>query len=98
MTTIIEIELENGEVIRGRADFGKGSPSNPMSDDELADKFRECADWGGLEPADAEQLIDLVWRLEDLSDVADLVKPLTRVKQTRLNLALVIRKVWDENV
>lgn len=82
MTTIIEIELKNGEVIQGRADFGKGSPSNPMSDDELADKFRECADWGGLEPTDAEQIIDLVWHLEELPDVTDLIKPLTRVKQT----------------
>ena len=43
MTTIIDIELAGGRTISGRADFGKGSPVNPMSDDELADKFRE---WG----------------------------------------------------
>ena len=47
MTTIIDIELNGGRTISGRADFGKGSPANPMSDDELADKFRECAKWGG---------------------------------------------------
>ena len=36
-------------VVKGSADFGKGSPANPMSDDELADKFRQCAEWGGLD-------------------------------------------------
>ena len=40
MTTLIDIELADGRRISGRADFGKGSPTNPMSDDELADKFR----------------------------------------------------------
>src|SRR6202165_5377570 len=35
MTTIIEIELADGRVIKGRDVFGKGSPANPMSDDEL---------------------------------------------------------------
>ena len=40
MTTIIDIELNDGRTISGRADFGKGSPANPMSYDEVADKFR----------------------------------------------------------
>jgi len=34
MTTIIAIELIDGRLIKGQADFGKGSPANPMSDDE----------------------------------------------------------------
>ena len=49
MTTIIEIELDGGKVVRGQADFGKGSPANPMTDAELAEKFRQCAAWGGLD-------------------------------------------------
>ena len=48
MTTIIDIDLAGGRTISGRADFGKGSPVNPMSDEELAAKFRECAAWGRL--------------------------------------------------
>ena len=52
MTTIIDIDLADGRTVSGRADFGKGSPTNPMSDDELADKFRECAAWGGLAEAE----------------------------------------------
>jgi 2-methylcitrate dehydratase PrpD len=46
MTTIIAVELDDGSVVKGSADFGKGSPANPMSDAELAEKFRQCAAWG----------------------------------------------------
>ena len=33
---------------RARAEFGKGSPANPMRDDELVDKFLACLDWAGI--------------------------------------------------
>jgi 2-methylcitrate dehydratase PrpD len=77
MTTIIEIELEDGSVVKGSADFGKGSPANPMSDDELFHKFRECAAWGGLKPEEAQGIIDLVWQIEDLADVRALTSLLS---------------------
>ena len=41
MTTIIDIHRKDGTTISGRADFGKGSPADPMSYDEVARKFRE---------------------------------------------------------
>ena len=74
MTTIIDIELADGRTISGRAYFGKGSPVNPMSDDELADKFRECAAWGKLPGARAEKVIELVFGLQKLKNVRDLMK------------------------
>jgi 2-methylcitrate dehydratase PrpD len=74
MTTIIDIELADGRHVGGRADFGKGSPANPMSDAEVADKFRECAAWGGLPPANADKIIDLVFRLERLPRTRDLTR------------------------
>jgi 2-methylcitrate dehydratase PrpD len=74
MTTIIDIELKDGRVISGRADFGKGSPANPMSDAEVAEKFRECAAWGGLQPVQAGKIIDLVYNLEKLPRVRSLTR------------------------
>src|SRR5438876_8328865 len=59
MTTLIEIELDDGLVVKGSADFGKGSPANPMSDEELFHKFRECAAWGGLDREQTQNLLDL---------------------------------------
>jgi 2-methylcitrate dehydratase PrpD len=79
MTTIIEIELADGKLIRGQADFGKGSPANPMSDAELAEKFSQCAAWGGLTPAQAKAVLDLVWRIEEVKDVNELTCLLGRV-------------------
>ena len=79
MTTIIEIELVDGKIIRGRADFGKGSPANPMSDEELAEKFRQCAAWGGLNRDETKAVLDIVWRIEDLRDVNELTRLLRRV-------------------
>jgi 2-methylcitrate dehydratase PrpD len=72
MTTIIDIHLKDGRTISGRADFGKGSPANPMSYDEVADKFRGCAEYAGVERGRAEEVVDIVRRLEDLRSVREL--------------------------
>jgi 2-methylcitrate dehydratase PrpD len=74
MTTIIEIELTDGRRIKGQADFGKGSPANPMTDDELADKFRGCARWGKMPNDRIETLLDMLWHIETLKDVNELTK------------------------
>src|SRR5207247_3561501 len=71
MTTIVEIELDDGTKLRGSADFGKGSPANPMSDEELAHKFMECAAWGGVDHGRAQRIIDMACRIDALSDATD---------------------------
>jgi 2-methylcitrate dehydratase PrpD len=78
MTTIVEVELDDGSVVRGRADFGKGSPANPMTDEELAEKFRQCAAWGGLDAKRARAALELAWRIEELPDVGELAESLRR--------------------
>ena len=83
MTTIIDIELADGRRIGGRADFGKGSPVNPMSDAEVADKFRECAAWGGLPQVGAERIIECVFGLEKLPRVPDLTRLLAITPRRR---------------
>ena len=74
MTTIIEVELTDGKVLKTQADFGKGSPANPMTDAELSEKFRECAAWGKLDKAKAEEVLKLLWKIEALSDVNELTR------------------------
>jgi 2-methylcitrate dehydratase PrpD len=72
MTTILRITLKDGRTISGRADFGKGSPSNPMSYDEVAEKFRGCSAFAEWDSSKANQVIDLVSKLEDVSDIRTL--------------------------
>jgi 2-methylcitrate dehydratase PrpD len=74
MTTIIEIQLADGRSIGGRADFGKGSPANPMSDEELAAKFHECAAWGKLPKANADKVVEMVFNLEKLKNIRSLTR------------------------
>lgn len=64
MTTIIDITLNDGRVIHGEADFGKGSPANPMSYDEVADKFRDNAAHARLARTAADEVVSLVRDLE----------------------------------
>ena len=74
MTTIIEVELDDGKTFKGQADFGKGSPVNPMSDRELEQKFFECAEWGGIDAVRARKIADLVWKIEKVDNVRELTQ------------------------
>ncbi len=69
MTTIIDIDLANGQRISGRADFGKGSPANPMSYDEVAGKFHECAEFARIERGRADQIVAMVRDLESVPQI-----------------------------
>jgi 2-methylcitrate dehydratase PrpD len=69
MTTIIDITLNDGRVIHGEADFGKGSPANPMSYEEVADKFRDNAAHARLSRTSADEIVALVRDLETQSSL-----------------------------
>src|SRR5258706_4623177 len=78
MTTIIKITLKDGRIIKGRADFGKGSPADPMSYDDVAAKFQGCAAFADWPKAKTLQVIDIVSKLEDLPDVRSLTALLSK--------------------
>lgn len=69
MMSIIGITLKNGQVITGQSSFGKGSPANPMSYDEVADKFRGSAEFAHWPTAKVERIIEFVRVLERQSDM-----------------------------
>ncbi|MBC5768313.1 MmgE/PrpD family protein [Ramlibacter albus] len=73
MTTIIDIELANGKTVSGRADFGKGSPAMPMSYDDVANKFRENAEFAKFPSKQAEQVVAMVREIETLPRIATLM-------------------------
>jgi hypothetical protein len=57
MTTIIDIHMKDGRTISGRADFGKGSPVNPMTYEEVAEKFHGCCDFAKWPKKKADALV-----------------------------------------
>ena len=93
----IRIALKNGRMIEGRYDVARGHPEKPMSWTELGDKFRDCA---ALVLADrnAENIVALVARVEELKSLSGLIHALTgrrakSVKKTKI--AKTGNKKWS---
>ena len=72
MTSIIKIHLKGGKVLSGQADFAKGSPANPMSYDEVADKLRGCAEFAKWPSSKADAVIAGVKSIESLPALTSL--------------------------
>src|SRR5262249_13489086 len=77
MTSILAVHMKDGRVFAGRAEFAKGSPMNPMSYDEVADKFRGCAEFAKWPAAKAQSVIAAVKGLETVADVGQVARALT---------------------
>jgi 2-methylcitrate dehydratase PrpD len=78
MTTLIDVELADGKHVKGRADFGKGSPAMPMNYEDVAGKFRENAEFAKFPAQQAEEVIAMVRELESLPKIATLMAVLAR--------------------
>jgi 2-methylcitrate dehydratase PrpD len=74
---IIQVLMKDGRTLSGRTQPAKGSPENPMSYDEVADKFRGNAEFAKWPAAKAESVIELVQSLESVSDVNRITAALT---------------------
>ena len=77
MTTILAIKLTDGRTITGRSDFGKGSPANPMTFNEVAAKFLDCAGYAKVPDQRAKRIVQIVANLENVSDLKTLTSLLS---------------------
>jgi 2-methylcitrate dehydratase PrpD len=66
------IKLLNGEVYSQKVDTARGNPKNPLSQQELIDKYKDCARLS-LSPEDTDKSLDLLLNLEAVTDIADLM-------------------------
>jgi len=74
---IIRIHTKDGAVLSARTEPAKGSPKNPMTYDEVADKFKTNAEFAGWPSTKAESIIGLVKSLERASSLSALASALT---------------------
>jgi 2-methylcitrate dehydratase PrpD len=77
MTSLIRITLNDGKVITGQSNYGKGSPADPMTYAEAAEKFRGCAEYANWPKSKTEALVALVASLENVVDIKEFT-PLLR--------------------
>jgi 2-methylcitrate dehydratase PrpD len=68
----LRITMKDGSVLTERVEHATGSPENPLSDARLEEKFLTLAS-ETLGQAEAKDLLERLWRLEDLSNIAGLV-------------------------
>lgn len=78
VTTLVAIETTDGARIEGRADFAKGSTQAPMTFEEVAEKFRQCAEYAGWAPQTSQKVVGIVSDLEHIGDLSVLTTLLRR--------------------
>jgi hypothetical protein len=80
MRSRIEIELVDGQLVSGWADERyRGGPENPLSDNDLQKKFSDCAE-GLIAPQTYPVLFELVAKLDQLTDLNEILKVLESIK------------------
>lgn len=80
MSTIIHIHLRDGRTISGHAEYALGSPQHPMSYEQVADKFRGCAEYAHWPKEKTEKIIQMVRTLESIGDIRQLTSLLSAEK------------------
>jgi 2-methylcitrate dehydratase PrpD len=73
---IVEIYLKSGESLSKRVDYPKGHPVNPLSDSDLVDKFKRCADHACkvLSPQVLDEAIDMLLELNNMENICDFLQ------------------------
>jgi 2-methylcitrate dehydratase PrpD len=74
---LIKIYRRDGTVVTGKSGFAKGSPENPMTYEEVADKFRGNTEFAKWPKKKTESVIEMTKTLEALPDLSKLTTALT---------------------
>jgi 2-methylcitrate dehydratase len=69
---IVNITTAEGRSFKKQLDYPKGDPRNPLSDQEIEEKFSALAE-GVLSPGAQKKLKDAIWNLEKAGSVSKLM-------------------------
>lgn len=72
MRMTVTITLKSGQTLAGRADAAKGHPRKPMSREDLAAKFFDCAALV-MPRTQAERLLTRLWEIRRVGKIAELM-------------------------
>ncbi|HZH69581.1 MAG TPA: MmgE/PrpD family protein, partial [Flavobacteriaceae bacterium] len=62
---IVSVTTKDGQVATERVDYPKGEPENPISDDELKEKFISLMQFSGKSVEDSKSIIQVIENLEN---------------------------------
>jgi 2-methylcitrate dehydratase len=69
---IVNITTTDGRTLSKQLDYPKGDPRNPLSDQEIEEKFAALAE-GVLSTSAQKKLKDAIWNLENIDSVSKLM-------------------------
>ena len=72
----VEIKRKDGKVLSRRVDYPRGHPKNPMTMEDIAAKFRDCASYS-IKPVSkvhTEKVIDMLINLEQVDDIRQIIQ------------------------
>jgi 2-methylcitrate dehydratase PrpD len=69
----VRVFLKDGKVMEARVDKAKGNPGNPMSENEVREKYMDCCN-GILEDQAIEESLSLLEGLDTLGKISQLMK------------------------
>jgi 2-methylcitrate dehydratase PrpD len=72
--SLVEVKLRDGRTLTVEAETSRGTPERPMSREEMADKFAECARTT-IPREHVRAALEYIYRVEDLDSVAALLEP-----------------------
>ena len=61
---IVEVTTIDGNCYTERVDYPKGEPENPLSDEELREKFVSLASYGNKSDKENKEIVEIVWNIE----------------------------------
>jgi hypothetical protein len=78
-TTSVEIRTKDGRTFSHQPDGVPGDARHPVDRELLEAKFRDCVSFSAqpVDPAAVERAIQMIWNLEKLGDVTQIVRTLT---------------------
>lgn len=71
---IVNVKLKDGRSFHEEAEFPSGSPRSPLSQADLIEKFRDCANYSvkPLRTSDVDAIIEYIRHLEDQTNLSEL--------------------------
>jgi 2-methylcitrate dehydratase len=72
----VTVKLSSGKVVSKQVDYHKGHPKNPMSDQDVEEKFLRLTR-KILDKNHARRILDAAWNLEKAKDVSKVVSIMT---------------------
>jgi 2-methylcitrate dehydratase PrpD len=70
--SVVEVRLRDGSTCIKEASTSRGTPERPMTRQELADKFHDCAQ-GTLSSSAENEVLELIYDLNGLTDITTLM-------------------------